>query len=117
MEAVHDHQQDKAEDKQCQRGLIRTRVIRGLNAIVNVNGTVRVTPGIFPPTMSTTPNSPMVCAKDSAAPVTSPGTESGAITRKNVRTEEAPRVAEAAMSLRSTLAKDVEKGCTAKGRL
>ena len=52
--------------------------------------TVRVMPRIFPPTMSTTPNAPMVCAKESATPVTRPGIESGAITRRKVRQPEAP---------------------------
>ena len=61
--------------------------------------TVRVTPGMFPPTISTTPNSPMVWAKLSATPVTSPEIESGRITRKKVFVREAPSVAEAAMSL------------------
>ena len=36
-----------------------------------------MTPGIFPPTISTTPNSPIVWAKLSAEPVMRPGIESG----------------------------------------
>src|SRR5271165_855372 len=79
--------------------------------------TVRVTPGILPPIMSTTPNSPMVCAKAKATPVINPGTESGTTTRKKVRSGEAPSVAEAASSLRSTDEKEAAKGCTANGRL
>src|SRR5229473_6810905 len=43
--------------------------------------TVRVTPGMLPPTMSTTPNSPTVWAKLKAVPVINPGTESGSTTR------------------------------------
>ena len=72
---------------------------------------------MFPPTISTTPNSPMVWAKLSATPVTSPEIESGRITRKKVFVREAPSVAEAAMSLLSTAEKDAAKGCTANGRL
>src|SRR5215469_4238099 len=79
--------------------------------------TVRVTPGMLPPTIRTTPNSPIVWAKDSTVPVISPADESGAITRMNVRSGEAPSVPEAAISLESTEENEVAKGCTAKGRL
>ena len=79
--------------------------------------TVRVTPGIFPPIISTTPNSPTVCAKLRAIPVTSPGLDSGKTTRQNVRHPEAPKVAEAASRRVSTAANEAAKGCTAKGRL
>src|SRR6202035_4483790 len=79
--------------------------------------TVRVTPGMLPPIMSTTPNSPMVWAKAKTTPVISPGTERGTTTRKNVRDGEAPSVAEAASNLRSTEENAAVKGCTANGRL
>src|SRR5215472_17731647 len=79
--------------------------------------TVRVTPGILPPTIRTTPNSPMVCAKLKATPVISPGSESGTTTRKKVCSGETPSVADAATNLRSTLANDDANGCTAKGKL
>ena len=49
--------------------------------------------------------------------MTSPGRESGAITRKKVRNGEAPRVADAASNLRSMAENEAAKGCTAKGRL
>src|SRR5436190_22253927 len=79
--------------------------------------TVRVTPGIFPPTIRTTPNSPIVCAKLNATPVTNPGTDSGRITRKNVLSFEAPNVEDAAINRGSTLANAAAKGCTANGKL
>src|ERR1700692_588911 len=79
--------------------------------------TVRVTPGILPPTIRTTPNSPMVCANAKTTPAISPGTERGTTTRKKVRAGEAPSVAEAASSLRSTEENAAVKGCTANGRL
>src|SRR3984893_4846843 len=79
--------------------------------------TVRVTPGLLSPTMSATLKSPRVWAKLKAMPVINPGTERGSTTRENVRNGEAPRVAEAAISLRSTEEKEAAKGCTAKGRL
>src|ERR1051326_3270062 len=52
--------------------------------------TVRVTPGIFPPTISTTPNSPRVCAKLSTAAAITPGIESGRIISRKVRQPPAP---------------------------
>src|SRR5579859_1633412 len=67
--------------------------------------------------MSTTPNSPMVCAKLRAVPVMSPGMESGAMTRINVRNGDDPKVAEAASNLPSMLENELAKGWTAKGRL
>ena len=44
-------------------------------------------------------------------------TESGSVTRANVRNADAPKVAEAARKLGSTSAKAAAIGCTAKGRL
>src|SRR5678816_2151692 len=79
--------------------------------------TVRVTPGIFPPTISTTPNSPMVWAKLRATPVTNPDRDKGKMTRKHVRIREAPRVCEAATSRETTAENEAAKGPTANGRL
>src|SRR5215469_11505476 len=79
--------------------------------------TVRVTPGMLPPTMRTTPNSPIVWAKDSTVPLIRPADESGAITRMKVRNGDAPSVADAAISLESTEENEAVNGCTAKGRL
>src|SRR3990172_9129541 len=79
--------------------------------------TVRVIPGIFPPTINTTPNSPTVWAKLRTMPVVSPLTESGIVTRKNVSHLEMPRVQDASNSLESTAAKADEKGWTANGKL
>ena len=62
-----------------------------------------VVAGIAPPIISTTPNSPTVCAKLSAIPVTSPGLDSGKTTRQNVRHPDAPNVAEAASRRVSTI--------------
>src|ERR1035438_5119957 len=46
--------------------------------------TVRVTPAILPPTMRTTPNSPMVWAKLRMAPVAIPERASGTTTRRKL---------------------------------
>src|SRR6267143_499234 len=78
---------------------------------------VRVTPGILPPTMSTTPNSPSVCAKLSANPVTSPAFERGSTMRRKVCTGEWPSDAEARSRLESTAPNDAANGGTANGRL
>src|ERR1700738_3876519 len=79
--------------------------------------TVRVIPGKFPPTISTTPNSPRVCAKLSTHAVTRPGHERGRITLKKVRDRLAPKIAEASSSFRSNDSKEAMSGCTAKGKL
>src|SRR5713101_1640460 len=78
---------------------------------------VRVTPGMLPPTISTTPNSPSVCAKLRANPVTSPAFESGSTIWRNVCAGEWPSDAEARSSLASTAPNDAANGCTANGRL
>ena len=78
---------------------------------------MRVMPARLPPTISTTPNSPSVCAKLRIMPVTMLGMESGTITRKKVAARETPRHQEASISLRSTAAKPEANGCTANGRL
>src|SRR5258708_5079408 len=74
-------------------------------------------PGMLPPTISTTPNSPMVWAKLRATPVTTPETDKGKTTRKKVRSREAPNVCEAATNRESTAANEAAKGCTANGKL
>src|ERR1700685_2831466 len=79
--------------------------------------TVRVTPARLPPTISTTPNSPNVCAKLSTSAVTTPGTDIGKITRQNVRSASARNTAEAPSSFRSTLSTAATSGCTVNGRL
>src|SRR6266516_2770096 len=78
---------------------------------------VRVAPGILPPTMSTTPNSPRVWAKVKTMPVTTPETESGKITFAKVRSFETPSDIDAASKRASTAENDAAKGCTANGRL
>src|SRR6266496_1538329 len=52
--------------------------------------TVRVTPSMLPPTISTTPNSPRVCAKLIMTPVTTPATDSGRVIRRKVINLEMP---------------------------
>src|SRR5579884_1403865 len=78
---------------------------------------VRVAPGMLPPTIRTTPNSPIVCAKLSATPVTNPEKERGTVTRQNVRNFDAPRTAEAFRSRGSTAENDAANGWTEKGKL
>src|ERR1700688_4999638 len=78
---------------------------------------VRVTPGMLPPTISTTPNSPIVCANVSATPVTSPENDKGTITRQKVRNFDTPSTADAFRSRESTAENEAANGCTAKGRL
>ena len=77
--------------------------------------TVRATPGRLPPTISTTPNSPSVCAKLRTMPVTSPRTESGTTTRRNVASRDTPSDQDASSSRRSTDANSALNGWTANG--
>ena len=79
--------------------------------------TVRVTPGMFPPTINTTPNSPMVCAKLRTNPASNPAHDCGTITRKKVSQEETPSVHAASINFRSTVRKAEAMGCTVKGML
>src|SRR5216683_3552780 len=79
--------------------------------------TVRVSPGMFPPTIKTTPNSPTVCAKLKTTPLRMPVQESGTMTRKKVPQRETPRHQDASTRRRSTPANPVMKGRTANGRL
>ena len=79
--------------------------------------TVRVTPAMLPPTISTTPNSPSVWAKLRIAPVAIPRSESGTMTRRKVAARDTPRHQDASRSLRSTPAKAAATGCTVNGKL
>ena len=58
--------------------------------------TVFVSPGMLPPTISTTPNSPSVCAKVSTAAVSTPGHASGSSMRVKIRHGDMPQHAAAA---------------------
>src|SRR5208283_3841628 len=58
---------------------------------------VRVIPGRLPPTISTTPNSPRVCAKLRTSPLSNPGQERGTMILRKVRKRLAPRTAEASI--------------------
>src|SRR5262249_27300814 len=78
---------------------------------------VRVRPGMFPQTTSTTPTWPSVGAKVTAAAPTTPGIESLSTTRQNVRHREAPRHQAASIRRRLTPVNEAIIGCTAKGRL
>src|SRR5215469_10747315 len=78
---------------------------------------VLVTPGILPPTINTTPNSPMVCANVRAVAVMSPGIDKGTTTCQNVRNFETPNTADAAKRRESTAVKEAASGWTVKGRL
>src|SRR5207245_11534069 len=75
--------------------------------------TVRVTPGMLPPTMSTTPNSPMVWAKLRTTPVTTPAIDNGNVTRTNVASRDIPRVHEASTNYGFTCTKAYEQVWTA----
>src|SRR5207245_11798562 len=72
---------------------------------------------MLPPTMSTTPNSPIVWAKLRTTPVTTPAADKGKVTRKNVANRDIPSVHEASTSFGSTDPKADAKGWTANGRL
>ena len=70
---------------------------------------------MLPPIISTTPNSPTVCAKPSTLAVTKPGRASGSATLKKRSQGEARSVA-AASSMRSgTASKACCKGWMTKG--
>ena len=70
---------------------------------------------MLPPIISTTPNSPTVCAKPSTLAVTKPGRASGSATLKK-RSQGLARSVAAASSGRSGIAsKACCSGCTTKG--
>src|SRR6266404_364270 len=78
---------------------------------------VRVSPGMLPPTIKTTPNSPTVCAKLKTTPARMPLQESGTMTRKKVAQRDTPRHQDASTKRRSTPANAAMKGCTANGKV
>src|SRR5660397_211805 len=78
---------------------------------------VRVRPGMLPPTISTTPNSPTVCANVSTAAVSRPGREGGATPGAAGPSRHAPSTVDASRSRGSTAANAPSRGCTANGRL
>ncbi|MCY1545965.1 hypothetical protein D9M68_819380 [compost metagenome] len=65
--------------------------------------------------MSTTPNSPTVCAKLMMTPVTRPGRHSGSTTEKNVSSLEARRLAAASSGRSPSACMAFKTGCTMKG--
>src|SRR5207248_2879740 len=75
--------------------------------------TVRVTPGMLPPTMRMTPNSPSVWAKLRITPVSTPAHASGRAIRRKVPSRETPRHHDASTKRRSTPANAAENGRTA----
>ena len=103
-EAVDGQQHEQREHQQHERGLVgradTAAPARGRRSAIE---TVRVTPGRLPPTISTTPNSPTVCAKLRTTPAITPSIDSGSVTRRNVRSRDAPSVAEASRSERVDL--------------
>src|SRR5215475_10833723 len=102
QKCVHGRQHRKRKDQEQQCRLIRGGVLKALNLIVDGDRNGARHPGRLPPTIRTTPNSPSVCAKLRTTPVTTPSSESGSSTRKNVRQRDAPNVADASSRLTST---------------
>ena len=78
---------------------------------------VRVSPGMLPPTISTTPNSPSVCAAVRATPPSRPGHASGNSIRAKVRQLPSPDTQAASRSELGMDAKARWMGCAMKGRL
>ncbi len=75
----------------------------------------RVRPGMLPPIMSTTPNSPTVWAKPSTEPLSRPGLASGSATVQKARVGEARKVAATSSGRSPMAAKALRIGCTTKG--
>src|ERR1700678_2150757 len=78
---------------------------------------VRVAPGIFPPSISTTPNSPTVWVNASTALVSTERRAIGSTTETNTFHGLAPSPAAASTSPLSTAENPATRGCTAKGKL
>ena len=76
----------------------------------------RVLPGMFPPTISTTPNSPIVWAKVRTAAVRKPRSESGAATVRKASSGDARSAAAASRGPRPSDSKAAWSGCTMNGR-
>ena len=77
----------------------------------------RVTPGMLPPIISTTPNSPTVWAKLSTVPASSAGLMLGSSTRHKVTRRGLPSVSAASVSDAGRPWKPAWIGCTMNGRL
>src|SRR5262249_29387204 len=75
----------------------------------------RVRPGMLPPIIRMTPNSPTVWAKPSTAPVKRPGLASGNATVQKARRGEARKVAATSRGRSPTAAKALRIGCTTNG--
>ena len=75
----------------------------------------RVRPGMLPPIIKTTPNSPTVWANPSTAPLRSPGLASGRATVQKARAGEARKVAATSSGRSPTAAKALRIGCTTNG--
>src|SRR5271165_3768778 len=75
----------------------------------------RVRPGILPPIIRMTPNSPTVCAKPSTAPLRRPGLASGRATVQKARVGEARSVAATSSGRSPIAAKALRIGCTTNG--
>ena len=72
-------------------------------------GAVRVRPGMFPDTMTTAPNSPMLRAKASSVPAAMAGLSAGSMTLRNVVHRRAPSTRAASSSAGSSSS---STGCT-----
>ena len=70
---------------------------------------------MLPPIISTTPNSPTVCAKLRMAAVTKPGRASGSATVKKASSGRARNVAATSSGRLPMASKACCSGCTAKG--
>jgi len=77
---------------------------------------VRVTPGMLPPIISTTPNSPTVWVNASTAAVNRKGRTNGSNTRTRILPRPGDRSSAASRMSRSTERKPEVMGCTAKGQ-
>ncbi len=78
---------------------------------------VLVSPGMLPPTISTTPNSPTVCAIVITSAETMPGQASGSSMRHNVRCQDNPQHSAACRTSTGMDSKARSIGISANGRL
>ena len=78
---------------------------------------VCVSPGMLPPTISTTPNSPSVWAKVSTMAETTPGQASGNSMRRSMRRGDMPQHSAASRTSGAIASKARCIGWMAKGRL
>ncbi len=77
----------------------------------------RVSPGMLPPIIRMTPNSPSVCAKVSAMAETMPGQASGSSMRRIVSQRDRPLTKAASRTFGGMASNARWIGCTANGRL